>query len=103
MHKESSSPSALLIGAKSNDRCVAVRPSAAMASVKLRRSSAHVEVAAALQSSKPLPPCKDAVADQNLDCSSDRKPADAEPPSELRLAVDAGGLPDRNVVSEPIE
>ena len=56
------------------------------------------------ESSKPLPPREDAVPDQNLDCPSDRKPADAEPPSELRLAVDAGaGLPDRNVLSEPVD
>jgi hypothetical protein len=56
------------------------------------------------ESSKPLPPREDSVADQNLDCPSDRKPADAKPPSELRLAVDTGaGLPDQNVLSEPIE
>ena len=56
------------------------------------------------ESSKPLPPREQAVADQNLDCPRDRKPADAEPPSELRFTVDTGaGLPDRNVLSKPIE
>lgn len=56
------------------------------------------------KSSKPLPPCQEAIADQNLDSSSDRKATDAEPPSELRLAIDAGArLSDRNVLSKPIE
>jgi len=56
------------------------------------------------KSSKPLPPREKAIPDQNLDCPRDRKPADAEPPSELRFAVDTGArLPDRNVFSKPIE
>jgi hypothetical protein len=56
------------------------------------------------ESSKPLPPREQAVADQNLDRSGDSKPADAEPTSELRLALNAGtGLPDREILSKPIE
>jgi hypothetical protein len=56
------------------------------------------------ESSKPLPPREQAVADQNLDCPRDRKPADPEPPRELRLTLNTGaGLPDQNVLSEPIE
>jgi hypothetical protein len=56
------------------------------------------------ESSKPLPPREETVADQNLDCPRDRKPADPKTPSQLRLAVDAGaGAPDRNVLSEPID
>jgi hypothetical protein len=56
------------------------------------------------ESSKALPPREQAVADQNLDCPSDRKPADAEPPSELRFTVDEGaGLTPRKVLSKPIK
>jgi hypothetical protein len=56
------------------------------------------------ESSEPLPPREEAVPDQNLDCPSDRKPADAKPPSESRFTIDTGaGLPDRNVLSKPIE
>jgi hypothetical protein len=56
------------------------------------------------ESAKPLPPREDAVPNQNLDCPSDRKPADAEPPGELRFTIDPGaGLPHRKVLSKPIE
>ena len=56
------------------------------------------------ESSKPLPPREQAVADQNLDRSSDCKPADAEPPSQLRFTVDAcPGLTPRKILSKPIE
>ena len=56
------------------------------------------------ESSKPLPPREQTVADQNLDRPSDRKSADAEPPSELRFTVDAcPGLTPRKILSKPIE
>src|ERR1700722_6954910 len=56
------------------------------------------------ESSKPLPPREQAVADQNLDCPSDSKPADAEPTSELRFTVDEGaGLTPRKILSKPIK
>jgi hypothetical protein len=56
------------------------------------------------ESSKPLPPREEAVADQNLDRSGDRKPADAEPPSQLRFTVDARPrLTPRKILSKPIE
>jgi hypothetical protein len=56
------------------------------------------------ESSKPLPPCEQTIADQNFNRSGDSKPADAEPTSELRLAVNAGtGLPDRKILFQPIK
>ena len=56
------------------------------------------------ESSKPLPPREQAVADQNLDRPGDSKPADAEPTSELRFTVDAGaGLTHRKILSKPIK
>jgi hypothetical protein len=56
------------------------------------------------ESSKPLPPREEAIADQNLDCSGDRKPADAKPPSQSRFTVDAcPRLTPRKILSKPIE
>jgi hypothetical protein len=56
------------------------------------------------ESSQPLPPREQTVADQNLDRSSDCEPADAEPLSQLRFAVDARpGLTPRKILSKPIE
>ena len=56
------------------------------------------------ESSKPLPPREEAIPDQNLNCPGHREPADAEPTSELRLAVNAGaGLPDRKILFQPIK
>ena len=56
------------------------------------------------ESSKPLPPREQTVADQNLDRSGDCKPADAEPLSQSRFTVDARpGLTPRKILSKPIE
>src|ERR1700733_12693531 len=56
------------------------------------------------ESSEPLPPREQAVADQNLDRPGDSKPADAEPTSELRFTVDEGaGLTPRKILSKPIK
>src|ERR1700722_12452613 len=56
------------------------------------------------ESSQPLPSREQTVADQNLDCSSDCEPADAEALSHLRFTVDArSGFSPRKILSKPIE